>query len=135
VAFAYLGAQRPGVGSRPPQLDTEPAVEIPIARISAGMSLLCYYQGRMNYEADRQGFSVIARWLRKVIANPIGRLQRLQIDVHEPMPEMAQVWATETADYPPLYSRPSRPSDSPRGDYPLEFYPDGYPMLPDGLKR
>jgi hypothetical protein len=34
------------------------------------------------------------------------------------------------------YSRPSDPSESPKGDdYPLEFYPDGYPMLPDGLKR
>ena len=52
------------------------------------------------------------------------------------MPEMAQVWAIETADYPPLYSRPSEPSESPSGDdCPLEFYPDGYPMLPDCLRR
>jgi hypothetical protein len=62
----------------------------------------------------------------KVIADPIGRLHRLHLDAHEPMPEMAQVWATETADYPPLYSRPSRLSESPKGgNYPLEFYPDG----------
>ena len=72
----------------------------------------------------------------KRIADPIGRLQRLHIDVQEPMPEMAQVWAIETADYPTLYSRPLEPSEGPKGDdYPLEFYPDGYPMLPDGLKR
>ena len=80
----------------------------------------------------------MARGIRqgKVIADPIGRLHRLHLDVHEPMPEMAQVWAIETADYPPLYSRPSEPSESPSGDdCPLEFYPDGYPMLPDGLKR
>jgi len=72
----------------------------------------------------------------KVIADPIGRLHRLHIDVHEPMPEMAQVWATETADYPPVYSRPSRPSDSPKGDdYPLEYYDDGYTKIPACLDR
>ena len=66
----------------------------------------------------------------KVIADPIGRLQRLHLDVHEPMPEMAQVWAMETADYPlPVFLRPSRPSDSSKGRrLPLEFYPDGYPI-------
>ena len=72
----------------------------------------------------------------KLIADTIGRLHRLRLDVEEPMPEMAQVWAIETADYPPLYSRPSEPSESPSGDdCPLEFYPDGYPMLPDCLRR
>jgi len=66
----------------------------------------------------------MARGIRqgKVIADPIGRLHRLHLDLHEPMPEMAQVWAIETADYPPLYSRPSEPSESPSGDdCPLEF--------------
>jgi hypothetical protein len=72
----------------------------------------------------------------RVIPDPIGRLQRLHVEVHEPMPELAQVWAIETANYPPLYSRPSEPSESPSGDdCPLEFYPDGYPMLPDCLRR
>jgi len=33
-----------------------------------------------------------------VIADPIGRLHRLHLDVQEPMPEIAQVWAIETAD-------------------------------------
>jgi hypothetical protein len=71
----------------------------------------------------------------KVIADPIGRLQRFHLDVHEPMPEMAQVWAMETADYPTLYSRPSEPSESSKGDEcQLGFHPDGYPMLPDGPK-
>ena len=50
----------------------------------------------------------------KLIADTIGRLHRLRLDVEEPMPEMAQVWAIETADYPPLYSRPSEPSESPK---------------------
>ena len=72
----------------------------------------------------------------KVITHTIGRLHRLHLDVHEPMPEMAQVWAIETADYPALYSRPSGPSEIPRGDdCPLEYYGDGYPMLPDYLRR
>ena len=72
----------------------------------------------------------------KVITDTIGRLQRLHLDVHEPMPEMARIWAIETADYPALYSRPSEPSEIPRGDEcQLGFYSDGYPILPDGLKR
>ena len=72
----------------------------------------------------------------KVIADPIGRLHRLHLDVHEPMPELAQVWAIETANYPPLYSRLSGPSESPKGDdCHLEFYPDGYPQIPACLKR
>jgi hypothetical protein len=71
-----------------------------------------------------------------VTADPIGRLHRLHLDVHEPMPELAQVWAIETADYPPLYSRPLEPSEIPRDDEcQLEFYSDGYPMLPDCLRR
>jgi hypothetical protein len=48
----------------------------------------------------------------KIVADPIGRLHRLHVDVREPMPEMARIWAIETADYPPLYSRP--PSESPK---------------------
>ena len=72
----------------------------------------------------------------KVIADTIGRLHRLHLDVQEPMPGMSQVWAIETADYPALYSRPSEPSEIPSGDEcQLGFYPDGYPMLPDCLKR
>ena len=71
-----------------------------------------------------------------VIADPIGRLHRLHVDVHEPMPEMAQVWAIETANFPDVYSRRSEPSQIPRCDEcQLEFYSDGYPFLPDGLKR
>jgi len=38
----------------------------------------------------------------KVIADPIGRLQRLHLDVQEPLPGKVLVWAIETADYPPL---------------------------------
>lgn len=72
----------------------------------------------------------------RVIADAIGRLHRLHVDVHEPMPELAQVWAIETANYPPLYSRPSEPAEIPRGDEcQLGFYSDGYPMLPDCLRR
>jgi hypothetical protein len=72
----------------------------------------------------------------KVIADPIGRLHRLHLDVHEPMPEMAQVRAAETADYPPLYSRPAEPSETPKGDdHLLEYYPDGHPRLPECLDR
>jgi hypothetical protein len=72
----------------------------------------------------------------RVIADPIGRLHRLHLDVHEPMPEFAQVWATETANYPCLYSRPSRLPESPNGDdCSIQFYPDGYPRIPACLKR
>ena len=39
----------------------------------------------------------------RMVADPIGRLLRLHLDVLEPMPEMAEIWAIETADYPPLY--------------------------------
>jgi hypothetical protein len=73
----------------------------------------------------------------KVIADQIGRLHRLHVDVLEPMPELARIWAIETANYPALYSRPSAPSpqgESPQG-YELEYYPDGYPVLPDCLIR
>ena len=41
---------------------------------------------------------------RRMVADPLGRLLRLHLDVLEPMPEMAEIWAIETADYPPLYS-------------------------------
>jgi hypothetical protein len=72
----------------------------------------------------------------KVIADQIERLQRLHVDVQEPMPGMAQVWAIETADYPILYSRPSEPSESPKGDdHLLGYYPDGYPKIPACLVR
>jgi hypothetical protein len=72
----------------------------------------------------------------KVIADPIGRLQRLQLDVLEPTPKSAEVWAIETADYPPPYSRPLEAAEGPKsGECPLEYYPDGYPVLPDSLRR
>jgi len=72
----------------------------------------------------------------KDITDPIGRLQRLHLDVLEPMPELAQVWTVETANYPALYSRPSEPSETPKGeDHPLEYYPDGYPKIPTCLDR
>jgi hypothetical protein len=41
----------------------------------------------------------------RMVADPIGRLLRLHLDVLEPMPEMAEIRAIGTADYPPLYSR------------------------------
>jgi hypothetical protein len=72
----------------------------------------------------------------KVTADPIGRLLRLHLDVLEPMPKMARIWAIETPDYRALYSRPSGPSESPKGDdYPLEYYTDGYPKIPACLDR
>ena len=72
----------------------------------------------------------------KVITDTIGRLQRLNLDVQEPMPEMARIWAIETADYPPLYVRPSGEFEaSNSADYHLEYYEDGYPKLPACLGR
>jgi hypothetical protein len=72
----------------------------------------------------------------KVIADTIGRLHRLHLDALEPMPGKVLVWSIETADYPPLYSRPSEPSESSRGDEcQLEYYSDGNPLLPDWLRR
>ena len=57
-----------------------------------------------------------------VIADPIGRLHRLHLDVQEPMPEIAQVWAIETADYPPPYSRSQAPTEPPVVEYQLEYH-------------
>jgi hypothetical protein len=72
----------------------------------------------------------------KVTADPIGRLLRLHLVVLEPMPEMAEIWAIETADYPPLYLRPLEELEAPNSaDSQLEYYPDGYPKLPDCLGR
>ena len=71
-----------------------------------------------------------------VIADPIGRLHRLHLDVHEPMPEMARIWAIETADYPVLYVRHlGKLEASNRADYHLEYYEDGYPKPPPCLWR
>ena len=71
---------------------------------------------------------------RRMVADPLGRLLRLHLDVLEPMPEMAEIWAIETADYPPLYSTPLEELEAPNSaDYRLEYYPDGYPILPDCL--
>jgi hypothetical protein len=77
----------------------------------------------------------IVRGIRpgKVTADPIGRLLRLHLEVLEPMPVMAEIWAIETADYPPLYSRPLEELDPNSAE--LEYYPDGYPILPDCLRR
>jgi hypothetical protein len=70
----------------------------------------------------------------KVIADPSGRLHRLHVDANEPMPDKVLVWAVETADYPPLYSRPPAPPErSCVADYQLEYYPGGYPKLPECL--
>ena len=72
----------------------------------------------------------------KIIADPIGRLHRLHLDALEPMPEMAEIRARETADYPPLYSKPLEELESPNSaHYQLEYYADGYPILPDCLRR
>ena len=72
----------------------------------------------------------------KLVGDPIGRLLRLHLDVLEPMPEMAEIRAIETADYPPLYSRPLKELEAPNSaDCQLEYYPDGYPKLPDCLRR
>ena len=38
---------------------------------------------------------------------------------------------TETRSYPPLHRRPPLSGD----DYPLEYYEDGRPKLPDCLRR
>ena len=66
----------------------------------------------------------------RVIADPIGRPHRLHLYVHEPMSEMAQIWAIETADYPVLYVRHlGKLEASNRHDYHLEYSEDGYPKL------
>src|SRR5262245_37982237 len=70
----------------------------------------------------------------KVITDPIGRLHRLHLDVLEPMPELAQVWAIETADYPLLCSKPLEELEA-SADYQIESYPDGYPKLPACLRH
>jgi hypothetical protein len=69
----------------------------------------------------------------KITADPIGRLLRLHLDVLEPMPERAEVWAIETADYPPLYLRSLDELEAPN-DCQLEYYPDGHPILPKCLR-
>ena len=67
----------------------------------------------------------------------LNRLHRLHLDALEPMPEMAEIWAIETADYPPLYFRPIEdlPALESRKTDDLGYYEDGFPRLPDCLRR
>ena len=51
----------------------------------------------------------------------LNRLHRLHLDALEPMPEMSEIRARETADYPPLYSKPLEELESPNSaHYQLE---------------
>ena len=74
----------------------------------------------------------------KIIPDPIGRLHRLHLDALEAMPSLTQVWAIETANYPPVrcaINGQSLTTTNPDGSVVLEYYPDGYPKIPDCLRR
>ena len=73
----------------------------------------------------------------KVVDDPIRRLDQLCLDALEPMPGMAEILAIEIADYPPPYSRPTEdlPAQKSPETHPLDYHPDGYPKLPDCLRR
>ena len=78
----------------------------------------------------------------KLVEDTIGRLLRLHLDALEPMPSLAQVWAIETANYPSLTrflpTEDCRVNATPALHFPPEdckLDPDGYPMLPECLRR
>ena len=71
----------------------------------------------------------------RVVDDPIGRLHRLHLDALEPMPSLSEVWAIETADYPPLTPSPVLVRDDQICARPDGEVEDGYPILPDCLRR
>ena len=72
----------------------------------------------------------------KVITDPIRNLHHLHLKFAEPTPSLAEIWAIETSDYPPLTMRRTvSVIEAQSADCPLEYYPDDYPKLPDCLRR
>src|SRR5262245_19569107 len=70
----------------------------------------------------------------KVVSDPIRNLHCLHLKFAEP--SIAEIWAIETSDYPPLtMPRTVWVIEAPSADCPLEYYPDDYPKLPDCLRR
>jgi hypothetical protein len=58
----------------------------------------------MRQRAARQYVVEMIKGIRpgKSLADPIRHLHKLQVDLAEPMPTLAEVRAIETANYPPL---------------------------------
>jgi hypothetical protein len=74
-------------------------------------------------------------WDGRIVKGPIAHLNRLYVHANEPMPTLAEIWAIETSNYPPL-TQPNVVSEPlPAGDYPITFDSDGYPLLPECLDR
>ena len=64
----------------------------------------------------------------------LNQIAAREVDRAEPMPTLAEVVAIERANFPPL-TMPPRPPALQGDDYPLEYYEDGFPKIPDCLKR
>src|SRR5262245_5531478 len=65
----------------------------------------------------------------KVITDPIRNLHHLHLKFAEPLPSIAEVWAIETANYPPL-TTPTIKTEAVFPDYFLEYDESGFPEIP-----
>jgi hypothetical protein len=64
----------------------------------------------------------------------LNQIAAYDVDRAEPMPTLAEVMAIERANFPPM-TRPPKPGALQADDYQVEYYEDGYPKLPDFLRR
>jgi hypothetical protein len=64
----------------------------------------------------------------------LNQIAAYDVDRAEPMPTLAEVKAIERANFPPM-TRPPKPGALQADDYQVEYYEDGYPKLPDFLRR
>ena len=112
--------------------------------IGAGM-WVCRYRSKasrpMKLPAAKKYIIEMIQGIRSgtKIVDPIRRLHVLNVDAIEPMPTLAEVWAMETANYPPPTWPPKLTGATPDAregdDSSLEYYEDGFPKLPACLDR